>query len=405
MRSSLGLFSAFALVVALAACAPTLEERKTVTPVAPSAASVAPTSPSGPTEASPTDRSDEFPIAAFADIGEDPVSDDLAEEFQAALRVMAGGGGMSAAVMSPDGTWSGAAGKADGVRKVTVDDQFGIASITKSITAAQVMQMVEAGELGLDDPVAGYLPPDLDVDTNGATIRQLLGHRSGIPDWYDSKMQKSVATDRRRVWTPAEVLDLVGDDRVPAGSAFEYADTNYNLLGMVIEQVRERPVAEVLRDGVLDVDGTERLVYQPDEAPTEPMAMPLGESTAAIRKGGGSLPSIADASSAGPAGAIASDSPSLARWWRAFCAGEIVSQASLTEMSTMVDGYGLGLHDYDLPGAVGHTGGNFGYAAWAACLPEDGSVLVVLTNQFVDDVGGMAQPLVDALVAASLRRT
>ena len=90
---------------------------------------------------------------------------------------------MSATVMTADGTWSGATGKADGVRDVRVDSQFGIASVTKSVVAAQVMQMVEAGELSLDDPASDYLPPDFDFDTNGATIRQLLGTRAGIPDW------------------------------------------------------------------------------------------------------------------------------------------------------------------------------------------------------------------------------
>jgi hypothetical protein len=94
----------------------------------------------------------------------------------------------------------------------------------------------------------------------------------------------------------------------------------------VIEHVSGRPVSEVLRDGVLDVEGRERLVYQPDGAPTEPMASPGGEPAGAIEESGGYLPSLADASSAGPAGAMASDAPSLAHWWRAFCAGEIVSQ-------------------------------------------------------------------------------
>ena len=64
-----------------------------------------------------------------------------------------------------------------------------------------------------------------------------------------------------------------------------YTDTNYTLLGLVIEHVRGRPLADVLRDGVLRIDGMERLVYQPDEAPTEPMAMPEGESRAASREG------------------------------------------------------------------------------------------------------------------------
>jgi CubicO group peptidase (beta-lactamase class C family) len=71
------------------------------------------------------------------------------------------------------------------------------------------------------------------------------------------------------------LLDLVPDDRAPAGEEFGYTDTNYLLLGLVIEQIRGRPVGDVLRDGVLSIDGVERLIYQPDEVPTEPMAMPM----------------------------------------------------------------------------------------------------------------------------------
>ncbi|KRT61069.1 MAG: hypothetical protein XU10_C0044G0002 [Chloroflexi bacterium CSP1-4] len=95
---------------------------------------------------------------------------------------------------------------------------------------------------------------------------------------------------------------------------------------------------------------------------------------------------------------MASDSPSLARWWRALCAGEIVSQASLTEMTTFHDGYGLGLLDVADPyaRAVGHTGQDIGYVAWAGCLPEDGAVVVVLSSRVVQNIGAMARPLVVA---------
>jgi D-alanyl-D-alanine carboxypeptidase len=317
------------------------------------------------------------------------------------LNDMARGGGMAATVMTPQGTWSGASGKADDVRDVVVDSQFGIGSITKPVIAAQVMQLVEAGELSLDDPATDHLPADFAFDTNGATIRQLLDMRSGIPDWYSEAMKAEIAKNRSRVWKPADVLALVDPDRRPAGGAFEYADTNYNLIGLVIEHVRQRPLVDVLRDGVLRVEGAERLVYQADEVPTEPMAMPLGESRDALEKGGGYLPSLSDASSAGPAGSMASDSLSLARWWQAFCAGEIVSVASLTEMSTFVgglDGYGLGLFNVADPWGVGigHTGGNFGYSAWAGCMPGDKSVVVVLANRWVDDLGGLPKPLVMA---------
>ena len=272
-----------------------------------------------------------FPTEAFAALGDDPVPDDVAAKLQAVLTDMAGEAGIAATVMTAEGTWSGTAGTADGEDDLQADSQFGIASGTKSVIAAQVMQLVETGEVSLDAPATDYLPADFAFDTNGATIRQLLSMRSGIPDWYGDAMEERMAADRSRVWEPDEILALVPADRRPV-DAFEYADTNYNLLGLVIEHVRKRPLVDVLRDGVLRVDGTERLIYQPDEAPTDPMAMPRGESRVALEQGGGYLPSISDASSAGPAGALASDSISLARWWRAFCAGEIVSESSLAEM-------------------------------------------------------------------------
>jgi D-alanyl-D-alanine carboxypeptidase len=297
--------------------------------------------------------------------------------------------------MSPDGTWSGATGKADGVRDVRVDDQFAIGSVTKSVIAAQVMQMVEAGELNLDDPTIDHLPPDFDFDTNGATIRQLLGHRSGIPDYF-GLIEETLADDRLRAWKPAELLELVPDERAPVGDSFEYAETNYLLLGLVIEHLRRQSVAEVLREGVLDIEGVERLIYQPDERPTAPMAMPEGESRASLKKGGGYLPFLADTTVQ-----MASDAPSLARWWRALCSGEIVSHASLTKMSTFAggpDGYGLGLFNAADPYAqgIGHIGDAFGFAAWAGCLPDERAVIVVLSNRSVEDKGGMARPLVRA---------
>ncbi len=218
-----------------------------------------------------------FPTGAFAALGNDPVPEAVAAKFLAALADMAGGGGIAATVITPDGIWSGASGKADGVHDLSVDSQFGIASVTKSIVAAQVMQLVEAGEVALDAPATEYLPATFTFDTNGATIRQLLSHHSGIPDWYGA-MEEQFAADRSRVWTTAEILALVGPVRRPIGVAFDYADTNYNLLGLVIEHIRKRPLVDVLRAGVLRVDGTERLIYQPDEAPTDPMAMPRGES-------------------------------------------------------------------------------------------------------------------------------
>lgn len=408
------------LVVALAACGSDAGPAPTTTATAATLTSngVETTIPVESTVAPPastelTEQAAGFPVAAFAAISEDPVNDELAARFQAALEDFAGsedfagGGGLTATVMSAAGIWSGTVGTADGVRDVQVDDQFSIASITKSVIAAQVMSMVEAGEIALDDAIADRLPPDLEVDTNGATIRQLLNHSSGFPDDW-SVFEPLLRGDPLRVWSLAEVLARAPAARGVAGSTYEYSGTNYLLLGLMIEHVRGRPAVDVLREGVLAIGGTERLILQPDEQPTEPMAMPPGAVAATI---GGHLPSLALVTAIQFAGGMASDAPSLARWWRALCAGEIVSGTTLTEMmaadpGAIADGsYGLGLLDITggySPGAVGHQGEALGYMSWATCLPGEGAVVVVLTNRPVRRlsvalVDGALRPFVDAL--------
>ena len=367
--------------------------------------------PAAPTTSpSPSERAEAFPVAAFTNISADPVSEERSEEFQAALNEMseqAGGAGMSATVLSPAGTWSGAVGKADSGRDVGIGDQFAIGSVTKSPVAAQMMQLVEAGRLRLDDPADRYLPAGLNFDTNGATIRQLMGMRSGIPNYWP-ELEVTLATDRQRVWTTADMLALIPAERTPAGTTFDYSDTNYLLLQHVIEQVSGRTVVQVMRDGgVLNIDGIERLVYQPDERPTAPMALPDAMSPAEWKKGRGYLPSIASATAGPTTGSIATNSLSLAHWWQAFCSGKLISQDSLTTMATFVDEYGLGLFDVADPYAAsfGHAGSDIGYVSWAGCLPDSGSVIVALSNRVVEDIGGMPRPLVVAAESDATTRT
>ncbi len=386
------LMSALTLVLLVTACSSSTSADRAAATTSP-----LPNGAAGTPSPSPTVRATAFPVFAFTSITANPVSEERSEEFQAALSEMSlrfGGVGFSATVLSPDGTWSGAVGAADSGRDVGVDDQFAIGSVTKSLVAAQMMQLVEAGRLRLDDPADRHLPAGLDFDTNDATIRQLMGHRSGIPDYWE-EVVATLETHPRRVWTPTDLLALVPPERTPAGTTHEYADTNYLLLQLVIEQVSERTVIETMRNGgVLDINGIERLVYQPDERPTAPMALPNGMSPAEWKKGRGYLPSIAG--TAGPtAGSIATNSLSLARWWHALCSGKLISRASLTTMGTFVDGYGLGLMNATAPYArsFGHPGSNFGFIAWAGCLPDSESVIVVLSNTGVEDIT-MMRPLV-----------
>jgi D-alanyl-D-alanine carboxypeptidase len=351
-----------------------------------------PAAPNGPTS-TPSGTPGPFPTEVFAAIPDVPVPADLASDLQRALDAVAPGAGGSATLMSARGTWSGATGTADGVRAVTTDTEFSIASTTKAITAAQVMQLVEAGKLGLDDLVSDHLPANIDFDANGATIRDLLGHRSGIPDYADILGPKFEA-EPHRFWTPAELLAAIPATRTAPGGESEYGNVNYVLLGLVIETVTGQPMVEVLRDGVLAIDGVERLIYQPDEAPTAPFAIDGGRSMEWFDSMGGFLPSRA-LTSDGPAAAMASDSVSLGRWWRAFCAGEIVSHASLTKMLPTDDWYGLGLGTF-IVGHVGHFGSDSGGVSLAGCMPASRVVFAVLFNSsFVSATA--ADPLIQAM--------
>ncbi|MEO6350540.1 MAG: serine hydrolase domain-containing protein [Candidatus Limnocylindrales bacterium] len=308
-----------------------------------------------------------FPVALFAGLSDEPVSDELAAELQDVLEMSAEGAGLTAAVITPKGTWSGATGLAAGDRAMVPNDQMSIAHVSQTLVAAQVMQLLEAGQLSLDDLAADRLPPDLDFDANGATITDLLSHRSGLADTlYGPGVWESLTTDPLHAWTIEEELATVGHERTPAGQKWEFVGTNYLLVAVIVEQVTGRPLAEVLRSGVLGGDGYERLIFQPDERPTEPMAMPSGASADAsadaFDDGGGSLPSIARVTAEKAEANMASDAPSLARWWRAFCAGEVVSAASLSEITDFLKRPEFGLGTWDRRSEYGYGSGALGLA-------------------------------------------
>ena len=353
-------------------------------------------------------ESGRFPTALFAGLGDGPVSDELTAELQEALALSANGDGLTATLITPEGTWSGATGFAAGERAMVPNDQMSIASITKTVVAAQVMQLVEAGELNLDDLVADRLPPDLEFDTNGATVADLLSMRSGISEYFadEDELVEALTNDPLHVWTTEQKLSTVDPKRGPVGPEreWEYIGTNYLLLGLIVERITGQPMAEVLRSGVIDGDGYERLIYQPDELPTDPMAMPRGASADTFDENGGYLPSLANATMFTSEGAMASDAPSLARWFRALCAGQVVSPASVDEMTDLHKRpeYGLGIWDrrYEYgsdSGALGHTGlAREGYRTAAFCFQNPVMVVVVLANSEEHDVETTAGNLVHA---------
>ena len=173
-------------------------------------------------------------------------------------------------VMKGDGSfsWSNAAGIAreDGQVPMTRDTPFHIASITKLYTATIIMRLYEKGALCLDDPMSRYLPEGLIRGihvykgkdySQEITIKQLLSHTSGIADYYTEKPKggKSVfellLEKPERIWREDETIEWARDQLKPnfrPGTDASYSDTNFDLLGKIIEAITGQPRHTVYED-------------------------------------------------------------------------------------------------------------------------------------------------------------
>ncbi len=310
-----------------------------------------------------------------------------------------------AAIITKDGTWAGAAGIGGPKgRKATSRDEFAIASVTKTFTAALVMRLVEQGKMDLDAPLAGYLG-DLAVDTNGATIRQALQMRAGIAD-DGPEVGVSIRAEPARVWTVEESVAGIDAPIGKAGESASYSSPTYRLLSIAAARVLGTSYAAALRTELLDPVHADRILDQGPEADTpKPWALPfgsqLGAYDAADMGAGGSISCISSATRSTGSSSMASDAPSLAAWaWHLF-AGDILDRGSLETMvrnDRSVLSFGLETMPYG-PGALGTSGGKTGYGAQFAVLPDKGVVVVMLVN----DPEFVIEPTVMRLVDAATR--
>ena len=130
------------------------------------------------------------------------------------------------------------------------DTHFRIASNTKTMTAAVILQLAQEGKLSLGDPVSKYVPGVPNGDD--ITIAELLEMRSGLYNYTDApELSASLDRDPTRVWTPDELLAIAfkHPPNFPPGTAYEYNNTNYVLLGLIAEKVDGRPLAGRCRTG------------------------------------------------------------------------------------------------------------------------------------------------------------
>lgn len=328
------------------------------------ATTVISTIPTGTSTASNTGTSNLEPdVLSVAKLGElpempeDAIPDGITDSLQSVLDESVSnrtiGGGVAAAVIrAGSGSWSGVSGVAVDGGALTPESQLIIASIGKTVTAAQTMCLVEEGIIHLHDSITDHLPPEAGsaFDSNGATIQDLLGMRSGLqdPSGYVGLVDSGL--------TPIELLKQLPIPTHTPESTINYTNINYVILGMIIEYETGVALATALESGVLNSPLLAGITY------------PITDALAA------------------DGWMITSDVVSLARWGYLLYGGFVVSEESLRAMTDFRDGwYGLGTINfqadtpaagvvYDVP-AIGHGGLERLGATALVMFPDSGLVV------------------------------
>jgi D-alanyl-D-alanine carboxypeptidase len=310
-------------------------------------------------------------------------------------------------VSSPElGTWTGAAGLADIETGTTVklDDKFRAGSIMKPFIAVVILQLVEEGLFSLDDPITAVLPENVTdkfADSDQITVRMLLNHTSGIPEWLTEAANAEIVANQAKVWKVEEFLDLAAaqEPSFAPGKEHAYSNINYNLLGLVIEEATGRGWRDEVSQRIIQPLGLEK-TYLP--APGVPSI--AGAHARGYQPLDGQMVDLTeiDPSMAGAAGggALVTTVSDLARFLNALLAGELFQKsASLDEMLTFVDApdeagvpywYGLGIEKYVLPGDVemiGHLGCTAGYCSAVYYLPAQDITVAATIN--IQDPGSV----------------
>ncbi len=270
------------------------------------------------------------------------------------------------------------------------DALFRIASISKVFTATLVLQLVEDNTLSLDDTLADWLPDLAAGITNGETItiRQMLSHTSGIYDFaqnpdYGDAMLATMTIEGDLVHVPCSLQPLEAISRYVAGQdaqfspgvRFEYSNTNYELLGLIIETVTGDPYADVLRKRILDPLGMTHTYVDCYEDPVDGLVHGYTSFE-------GDTLDVFDLHESAARASIGlnSSAPDLAAFARALFTGQLFADpATLALMITPGMGdYGLGVAITD--GTYGHFGFTGGFSGMMQYVPEKETVIVVLLN-------------------------
>jgi len=293
--------------------------------------------------------------------------------------------------------------------KVPRNGEVRIGSVTKTFTSVVVLQLVGEGKIRLDDPVETYLPGLLrgqGIDGRHITVRQLLQHTSGLPDYEDDVTDDIL---QRRYLSPRDTLAIAlrhKADFAP-GTTWGYSNTNYLVAGMIVEKVTGQRLAKAFDTRIIKKIGL-RHTYLP--APAETTLR--GPHPHGYHKDGpdGPLRDVTeiDPSSAWAAGAMVSTSSDLTRFFSELMKeGHLLSRPELQQMRTTVPtglpgyDYGLGIMRTQLSchkTVWWHNGSIPGYGTWGAATDDGRAASVIMTADPTSQAD--IQPAEDAVDAA-----
>ncbi|MGA8090205.1 MAG: serine hydrolase [Terracidiphilus sp.] len=272
--------------------------------------------------------------------------------------------------------------------------KFRLGSLTKQFTATLVLLLQQDGKLSINDPVSKYLP-DAPPAWAKITLANLLGHTSGIPSFTGLK---EFPTWSMNPHTPAEEIALFRDKPLDfePGSKFDYSNSNFIVLGVVIEKVSGKKYADLLRERIFEPLGMKDSGLDSDE-------LVLPKRAEGYRPGPHGIEIARSESMSIPwsAGSIYSTTGDLLKWEHGLFGGKILNAESLKLMTTPGKGdYGLGVFIQNRDGIriVSHGGGIEGFNTHLAYAPEKQIAVVVLSNVNGGAPGTMGGQLMDTVL-------
>ncbi|MFI5621117.1 serine hydrolase domain-containing protein [Streptomyces sp. NPDC051567] len=306
----------------------------------------------------------------------------------------AGAPGAMARVSGPGGVQTESLGVRDKVTGEAMDPQarFRIGSVTKTFSAVVLLQLVSDGRVNLDAPVVQYLPgllPDERI-----TVRHLLTHRSGLSDYTNAMFANTVPgfeSVRNRVFSYQELVDLsLAEPRTgQPGVAYQYSNTNFAVVGMLIEKITGRPVATEYERRIIKPLRLRNTFYVHPGT-----QIPGLHVRGYLHEDQSGLPQVDSteqtASWAQSAGAMISTTADLSTFVSGLTRGLLLRPAMLEEMLTMTPVntantrfYGLGVRRYDLScgtSIYGHTGTVQGFYTYAFSTRDGKRTLTAMAN-------------------------